>query len=256
MRRLSFDDLRSLAPDREALIECLRPKVTDAHLRCIASFDYGHDRQEHFNALKLLRDQPGRQAWFDWCTREVLELGMCGPPFPNYANVKASDWSKADDTISHAFILACLLRAAPWQHGSGPDDLIFQVSSRLIALQNRLALWADQDVARVFAWLLVNHLDHRPEEDLPFLAVWLIHAGVRRQISITDDVVDKLATWAHDAETDEQIIRDHMSSHFVRDVTFRVWREIGRDLAKDAEITHLPASTQRCVQAISAMLTV
>lgn len=248
--KLGSEDLAPFVPNALALTQRLQPLVTNDMLRRIAALDYGRDQQAHFMALKALRDTPHNDVRDHWVPWEVLELGISGPPYPDYESSPKVSFTEEEDAIVHTFVLACLLQAAPSLAGKRMDDLVLHASSRLLRVRDRVPQISPGDIASVFAWLLESH---PADEDLPFLAVWLVHAGLSRRLNIPRQTIEKLVTWAHTAETDWETGRYRQSMYFDRDIKFPVWRCIGMEL-KRQDLVHLSAETRTKIEDIAAML--
>jgi hypothetical protein len=248
--KLSSEDLAPFVPNGLALTQRLQPLVTNDMLRRIAALDYGRDQQAHFMALKALRDAPHNEVRDHWHPWEVLELGISGPPFPNYAGSPKVSFNEEEDAITHTFVLACLLQAAPALAGKRMDSIVLHASSRLLKKCDRVPQILPGDIASVFAWLLESH---PTDEDLPFLAVWLVYAGLSRRLNIPQQTIEKLVIWAHATETDWETGRDRQGMYFDRDVNFPVWRVIGLELRR-MDLAHLPTETCTKINDIATLL--
>lgn len=247
---LTSEAVAPFAPNSLALTQRLQPLVTNDMLRRVAALDYGRDQEAHFIALKALRDAPHNEVRDQWHPWEVLELGISGPPYTNYANLHSVSFNPEEDAITHAFVLACLLQAAPSLAGKRMDNIVLHASSRLLKVCDRVPQISHGDIASVFAWLLESH---PADEDLPFLAVWLVHAGLSRRLNISRQTVEKLVTWAHTAETDWETGRNRQNMYFDRDIRFTVWRRIGVELAR-TDFAHLPAETRTKINDLATLL--
>src|SRR5262245_19620910 len=81
-----FSDLiASLQPSPEALSGLFRTHVGDAMLQEIAETDYGDRKEEHFAALRRIRDKGVDPCDIEWVPSAVLEL-------IRWSNPEDPDW--------------------------------------------------------------------------------------------------------------------------------------------------------------------
>lgn len=247
---LTSEDLAPFVSNALALTQRLQPLVTNDMLRRIAALDYGRDQQAHFMALEALRDAPHNEVRDHWVPWEVLELGISGPPYPNYANLPNVSFNPEEDAITHAFVLSCLLQAAPALSGKRMGSTVLHASSRLLSVCDRVPQISPGDIASGFAWLLESH---PTDEDLPFLAVWLVYAGLSGRLIIPRKTIEKLVNWAHATEMDWETGRHRQGMYFDRDMNFPVWRVIGQELRR-MDFAHLPTETCTKINDIATLL--
>jgi len=123
------DKIACLLPQYEAsdtaLLEWLQPRVDDAMLMWIADSDSGMQYREHYEALRVIRDQLVTPARFDWVPGEVLELmRWCMPEWdPDTPEMKIH--------LARAFACAALLRVSDFADGSEIETLVQLIVSVL-----------------------------------------------------------------------------------------------------------------------------
>lgn len=150
------------------LLDWLSPRIDDEMLLAIASADYGMDTEEHFAALRRIREDRDILHAMEWHPREVLEL---------------TRWSEPDDPATQpvrqglsghllrAFACAVLLRlgAIPENHSylCSENETLAQLLASSLALGSEAHL----TTARFLAWR-VEHFG--VDRERPFLAFGLL----------------------------------------------------------------------------------
>jgi hypothetical protein len=196
------DFLNSLEPDPAALFREISKHVTDEMLSVIAAEDYGENVEEHFAALRLLRDTSEFREPMHWYPCEVLELVRNAPP-------GMLDKGLGSSPIASYWMLAfassALLRAVdpPWKYGADAAGSCYNLIQLITSLQGlpaeltrqavRMVAWkmlqwdlegSDAEVVAFgvgLLWLALQLNPPPPDHDLVNLAEWI----VRREEEIT-----------------------------------------------------------------------
>jgi len=190
--------LNRFEPDGDALLRAISAHVTDEMLDWISRMDYGRDEDRHLAALRRLRDSLTLPENPVMVPMEVLELMRWDEPDADIRPGKTAEFGH----WMMVFACSAILRAEhePWNysHNDGSTD---STTIQLLLSLDALPVCFYREAVRNFAWLLLRsdpegkgkwkdesvreygvallwlalHLDPRvPDEDLIFLAQWVI----------------------------------------------------------------------------------
>ena len=184
-------------PDQGVLLERLASHVDEGMLREIAEADYGMEANEHYAALRPMRDsgfvpEPG------WVPQEVLELIRWSEP-------DRPDWKPGSQGPRghwmRAFCCASLLRM------TGEKDMGVHVSFNetavgLVASLDALdaPLWAEAGAFLV--WFMGRMAESRDCDEEPFLGVGLLYCALHVEAVPDPSIVD-LCRWIVSREEEE-----------------------------------------------------
>lgn len=116
------DELLGLfAPDPEALLNRLRPLISDRMLEVIAGADYGNETEVHLRELKPIRDNGTFPAPVQWHPKEVLDLTRWLTPENEEPRWKTG-LSLRENHLIRLFSCAALLRTAAEPENDGYFD--------------------------------------------------------------------------------------------------------------------------------------
>ncbi|HEX2916818.1 MAG TPA: hypothetical protein VH186_39030 [Chloroflexia bacterium] len=165
--------LANFAPSADALLLWLQPRVDDRLLREIAMADYGDRAEEHFQALKIIRDQlifpgPGTVPW------EVIQLDRWSEP-------ENPEWKPGltgpDGHLMRAFCCAVLVRtywdSETGNFDTGADSTLAQLVASLLVLGPE----AVEVGLQLLSWRVLN-LEDRDMRPFYALAILLLAASL------------------------------------------------------------------------------
>ncbi len=239
------DLIKKLRPDGDLLLDILRDMVDDRLLRVIAEADYHQDAEQHFDALRAIRDDKIWPKPMGWHPSEVLELVRWSQP-------DDKGWRPgldgAEGHIIRAFCCAALLRAQgePDCYASvGGEN---QTAVQLYWSLDRLDRQCRDAGLRLLAWA-IDRIDDLYEEEI-FFQVAILALCLQREEGISPCDLTGLA---REIIRQEDRIRQDENAvlPFGRDaglfgLTYfdsqqRAWRRLGEHLKAWATVRPEPA---------------
>lgn len=178
----------AFAPDPDALLRQLAPRIDDIMLREIAACDYGYDVDRRFALLTGARDALVVDV-ADFGLREVLDLTKWSEPdvpeMRGGAKGKRGHWMRA-------FACAALLRGygAPGgaDHAFGTNDALIQLVASLDSLDAGL----EPHAASAVAWS-VGALGETCPDEMAFFGVALLWFALRT--GARDEMIAAVCAW-------------------------------------------------------------
>jgi hypothetical protein len=187
------DLLNRFDPDGDVLLRAISAHVTDEMLHCISKADYGDRADEHFEALRQLREAGTFPQNMALVPMEVLELIRWSEPddpaWKPGMTGEAGHWIRA-------FSCAAILRAEHppflyhYNDGSTASTVIQLVLS-LDALPVNLSRVAAQD----FAWLILSSDPDGKNDSVREYAVALLWFALQLNPPLPDENMVVLAQW-------------------------------------------------------------
>lgn len=187
--------VRAFPPTLDGLLELARAHLDTPMLMEMSRADYGMQADEHFAALKHIRETGQVPAPIGWVPQEVLELIRWSEP-------EDPDWAPGGQGQRghhmRAFACAALLRAAAepaneqilWGHSS----TLAQLAASAVALG---PAWEEALAGFVTARLAAPG----PADERPFCAFALLFLAVRLRAGRLDDgALASAAEWAIEEE--------------------------------------------------------
>lgn len=184
--------LAAFPPSRERLLDATRRHVDDKMLNEIASADYGCGGDDHFAALRLIRDTGIVAIPMKWHPGEVLELiRWSNPEDPNH---KPGSTGQRGHQM-RVFACAALLRAA--------DDTSIDAEEATLAQCLASALVLGGEILEASASFLNWHIPRMTGNERWLFAFGLLVVASRfRGSRITDRNLGDAATWVLAEESD------------------------------------------------------
>jgi hypothetical protein len=182
--------LKSLNPDADCLLAAISKHISDKMLESISMADYGQDTDQHFGALRQIRDThtfPGRMYWYP---AEVLELTRNSQPDSDgpTSSGESGYWMRA-------FCCVALLRATrePYNYGDGiaTDNSLINLILSLHALPINFTIEAN----RFLAWLLLNSNPEGNDEQVCAYGIGLLWFSLLREPPVSDRAIVQLIEW-------------------------------------------------------------
>jgi hypothetical protein len=187
------DLLNRFEPDGDVLLRAISANVTDEMLECISREDYGDRADEHFTALRDVRDRgifPKKEL--HWVPMEVLELSRWDDPDGNL-------WAGKTAEFGHwirAFSCGAILRVEhePWnyKHNDGCTD---STTVQLIFSLEALPIDLNQQAARDFAWLMLRSDPEGKNDSIREYGVALLWFALHLKTGVPDEDLISLAQW-------------------------------------------------------------
>jgi hypothetical protein len=163
--------LHQYSPSNTALFDWLKPHIDDSMLQEIAGADYGLYKEEYFQALVPIRDDPKIPIPLEWPPIEVLETvhwyEVDSPSWNSSLNSEQGHWIRL-------FSCAILLKA-----GDAPEarDYTEEENSILIQLVDS-ALWlgneATHNALRLLCWRILCVAPEDADDDYPFFVMAIL----------------------------------------------------------------------------------
>ena len=184
--------LNSLNPDADCLLAAISKHTSDEMLRSISMADYGLDADQHFEALRKIRDThtfPERMYWYP---AEVLELtrnsGSADPEKSMGSSREFGHWMRA-------FCCAALLRATrePYNYGDGiaTSNSLINLIFSLRVLPVNLTIEAN----RFLAWLVLHSNPEGNDEQVCAYGIGLLWFSLLREPTVPDKAISYLIEW-------------------------------------------------------------
>jgi hypothetical protein len=231
--------LKKLNPDSDSLLIAISKYVDDSMLMTIARADYGHAVNQHFEALRQIRDEQIVFAPMPWYPKEVLEL---------------TRWIKPENPDKHlpphtpiqwhtmrAFACSALLRAAfepaNFPYFFGDNDTIAPFLESLSFIDANI----QTEALRFFAWC-ARHLPQAASV-APFYLLALLVLMLRVQSTIPRDdlriIIDWIYEWVRAAFITEFPYSDGTKHQWLTWLTFYkqrhyIWQSLSREIAAAA----------------------
>ena len=185
------ETLNRLEPESEGLLRDISAHISDEMLEEIAAADYGQDMEQHFAALKQIRDTGLFPMEMYWFPGEVLEL------YRNswIENMEMKPGHFEFETWARAFSCAALLRAThePWSYGDGiATD---KTTIRLIHSLRTLPVDFTPQAVKFFAWLLANSEPEGGDDQVCAYGIALLWFALHRTPSVDDETLMVLVNW-------------------------------------------------------------
>ncbi len=173
--------LSSYAPSQWTLFDWLSSRIDDALLAEIAAADYGMNKDLHFAALRLIREQKLISVPLEWEPREVLELTRWSEPDQPYRkplpNVPEPP-SGMEGHLIRAFSCTVLLLAAgedkQLEYVHGENGTLIQ----LVASALELGREAQELTRRFLCWRMLPLITTEGERPFFVLAVLFLSASL------------------------------------------------------------------------------
>ncbi|MFC5862807.1 hypothetical protein ACFPT7_10935 [Acidicapsa dinghuensis] len=184
------DFLESLRPDKDLLLSEISKHISDDMLAKIALADYGQDQEQHFAALRLLRDKHIFAEPMHWYPCEVLELVRYSEPDGSPEPEREKEhWIRA-------FSSAALLRAmqSPWNYsadGASPSLSLIQLIGSLEALPINFS----GSAVRFLAWMMLHPNLEQGDEQPIYYGIALLWLALRIPDLPFDQDLLELAEW-------------------------------------------------------------
>jgi hypothetical protein len=184
--------LNRFEPEPEVLLCEISKHISDEMLREIAVEDYGQDIEQHFAALRQVRDTETFPQKTHWYPMEVLELTRnsipgrpdCAPGHP----VEFRYWMEA-------FACAAILRATrqPWNYGDGlnTDKTTIHL---ILSLRDLPVDFASQAV-KFLAWLLLNSEPEGQDNQVCAYGIGLLWFALQLAPPAADETLVSLSKW-------------------------------------------------------------
>jgi len=180
---------RLFEPNDGALLQSLASHVDEWMLREIAEADYGMRANEHYAALRPMRDS-GFVPEPDWVPQEVLELVRWSEP-------DQPDWKPGGQGARghwmRAFCCASLLRMAG-EKGMRAHVSFNETVAGLVASLDAVnaALW--MEAVSFLAWFIDRMAESGDREEEPFVGVGLLYCALHVD-AIPDQSITDLCQW-------------------------------------------------------------
>lgn len=185
--------LDSLEPDGEQLLAEISRHITDEMLEEIALADYGQDQEQHFAALRRLRDTGGFVEPMYWYPCEVLELIRNSEP-------EDPSWKPGSIGVRghwmRAFASATLLRALgpPWEYKGDAAQPSYTLIKLIYSLR-ALPVDFTPSVVRELAWLMLHSDLEGTDEQVIYYGVGLLWLTLHRNPPPPDRDLVRLSDW-------------------------------------------------------------
>jgi hypothetical protein len=185
------ETLNRLEPESEGLLRDISAHISDEMLEEIAAADYGQDMEQHFAALKQIRDTGLFPTEMYWFPGEVLEL------YRNswIENMEMRQGRFEFEAWARAFCCAALLRATrePWNYGDGISTGYTTI--RLIHSLRALPVDLTPQVVKFFAWLLANSEPEGVDGQVCAYGIALLWFALHRNPPVEDEALISLVKW-------------------------------------------------------------
>lgn len=236
--------LAQFAPDPDALLAWLRPRIDDDMLAEIAAADYGMDADAHLAALRRIRDSGAVLVSLGWEPKEVLELiRWSEPEDPTWRPGSTGERGH----LMRAFCCAALIRAAAEPANadtiSGENQTVIQLIASALTLEPA----AQRAALQLLAWRLLHALGD-PEER-PFFALGVLLLVVALGLDERGAILCDLCAWvlAEEAWARARADLGPTSDAWLLGVTFfsgrdTAWREVGWRVLVEAPADRPPAA--------------
>ena len=235
---MTFPRISTVSRSPAPLFKWISTRLTDDMVLWIAHKDYGRDANEHFAALKTIRDA-GEIKWpLSWVPHEVLALSRAVATGQTTYR-EAPPIGPEEAYLIKAFACAALLydQARKGRYHAGNDELC-----RLLTALKFLGNDALAAGLPFLAWIgeqWPGGLDSRA-----FFAVALVWLALRSRANVADEDISRLIAFAIEEEAKEFLSSGKgrgphperwLIGTTVYGYTMKCWRRIGSDLRADAD---------------------
>ena len=259
--------LNRFSPSREALLAWFQSRLDDRLLGVIAVADYGKDYQEHFRALRTIRDNLVIPSPLDWIPKEVLELQRWSEP-ENQA--RETRLSSGEGHLSRAFVCTVLIMAAGNPVANQDISRESETSIQLVASSLVLGPEVSRLALRLLTWRMFSSISVSSTssaintEERPFLAfAILLLATALKPAPVDGPILKQLAEWVMEEEARARealgaYFPDRKTMHWLLGLTRfnqkkATWLEVGRKVLLEPSEAH-PAEAEEVLQLIGIAL--
>lgn len=216
------DLLLSFDPSEAALLDWLRSRIDDSHLREIAAADGGYKAEEHFYALKRIYMNEPITEPLTFVPCEVLQLAQY--PFPTSQGISSH--------LISAFCCAVLLRVA--NDGEILCDLSSENKTLILLVDNVLELGKEacQSTLRFLSWRILRLSNEFTEAPFFAMAMLILRVALFETGQDGSDI-STLCEWVIEEEARVRTLEDNLfpSDQWLLGLTFHdscheIWRMV------------------------------
>jgi hypothetical protein len=185
--------LNQFDPEPDVLLRAISKHVGDKVLEWISTADYGMHADEHFLALRQVRDTGTFPPKMHWCPMEVLELiRWSEPEDPEWKPGRTGEFGH----WMRAFSCAAILRAEhePYNYHYN-DGCVDSTVIQLILSLRALPVDFTRQAVQHLAWLLLHSDPEGRNDSVRVYGMALLWFALRLVPRLPDETLLALAKW-------------------------------------------------------------